>query len=101
MSSHIITDSGVLPRDVRFDHSPVFVNIRLNSNIKKKAYKKVWNFKNADFDKFRTTLQNISYNKILSKNDVNETTSIFMENIIKAAEACILRYDITVRPKER
>ena len=102
MSSHIITDSGVLPRDVCFDHSPVFVNIRLNSNIKNKSYKrKVWNFKNADFDKFRTTLQNISWNEILSKNDVNETTSIFMENIIKAAEACIARYDITVRPKDK
>ena len=102
MSSHIITDSGVLPRDVCFDHSPVFVNIRLNSNIKNKSYKrKVWNFKNADFDKSRTTLQNISWNDILSINDVNETTSIFMENIIKAAEACIPRYDITVRPKDK
>ena len=57
MSSHIITDSGVLPHDVCFDHSPVFVKIRLNSNIKNKSYKrKVWNFKNTDFDKFRTTL---------------------------------------------
>ena len=80
MPSHIIPDSGVLPRDVCFDHSSVFVNIRLKSNIQNKSYKrKVWNFKNADFDKFRTTLQNISWNEILSKNDVNETTSIFME----------------------
>ena len=83
MSSHIIPDSGVLPRDVCFDHPPVFVNIRLDSNIQNKSYKRnVWNFKNADFDKFRTTLQNISWNEILSKIDVNETTSIFMENII-------------------
>ena len=102
MSSHIITDSGVLPRDVCFDHSPVFVNIRLNSNIKNKSYKrKVSNVKNADCDKFRTTHQNISWNEILTKNDVNETTSILMKNIIKAAEACIPRYDITVRPKDK
>ena len=102
MSSHIITDSGVLPRDVCFGHSPVFVDIRLNSTIKNKSYKrKVWNFKNADFDKFRTTLQNISWNEILSHDDVNWTTSIFMENIIKAAEACIPQYDITVRPKDK
>ena len=90
MSSHIITDSGVFPRDVCFDHSPVFVNIRLNSNNQNTSYKtKVWNFKNAYFDKFRTTLQNISWNEIVSNNDVNETTLIVMENIIKAADACI------------
>ena len=82
------------------DHSTV--GVHLNFKIKKEAAyeRKVWLFKDADFDKFREALLKADFDKCFEDNNVNKACDKWTETFLNVATDVIPNKVITVRPND-
>ena len=82
------------------DHCTVAA--QLNFKIKNDpAYQRtIWQYKDANFQEFRTALLNANFDDCFVSNDVNEACNIWTEIFLNSARTCIPNRVITIRPKD-
>ena len=97
-----MNEFGTLPKDSCFDHCPIYFRLYPQTSSIHTAYKRtVWNYKNANFLMFRTSLMNVAWNTIFTTGDINEITNNFMNLLTYNAKLFIPCYETTIRPRDK
>ena len=78
------------------------VGIHLSFKIKKEAAyeRKIWIFKDADFDKFRNALLTTDFNQCFEDNNVNVACSKWTETFLSVANETIPNKKVIIRPND-
>ncbi len=104
---HIFTDNVALVNDVGVrpqiasDHCPIFVTLS-HKLPRPKCYKRwVWNYKNGDFDKFRSCLLDAPWFLCYNSDNINDIVSNWITMFMSIAEECIPHYETTIRPNDK
>ena len=98
---HLCIDVGtesVLPN---CDHAPIIATMKLRHERLASYTREVWNFKNADMEKFRNLLSAAPWVNVMLNDDVNDGVRIWADMFLKIAEECIPHYSVTIRPKDK
>ena len=83
------------------DHNIIYAMLK-TSPVKRRCYaRKVWNFKNANFEKLRYTILNADWNRCYTTDDVNVVTANWMELFCSIVEDSIPHYLATIRPSDK
>ena len=94
-----VTDS-FLPEQIRY-HCPTVLLLKFLRPSVKSFKRKIWNYKLADYNSFRTILSEQNLTEKLNLNDdIDASVQTITEAIISAAERSIPNETITVRPAE-
>jgi hypothetical protein len=74
----------------------------LNFKVKNEpAYERIiWQYKNANFDMFRTELQNFNFDECFQTNDVNDAAKRWTESFLNVARTQIPNKVVTIRPND-
>ena len=83
------------------DHCTIGMDLLFRMEKAKPYQRLMWDFKNADFDKFRTQLSNGDLTVLIEVNDVNEACQKFTEKLLSTAKGCIPNKVVTVRPSDK
>ena len=82
------------------DHSTL--SAVLNFKVKHdESYKRlVWDYKNANFDEFRTKLCEASWDDCFTTGDINVASKMWNELFLNIARTCIPNKIVTIRPRD-
>ncbi len=106
---HIITNSPILIKSTKVDpsistndHCNISAHISFKTR-KPQSYSRVmWDYKNADFDKFRSELRLCDWNQcFLPEFDMDTVTKTWTECFLKIARQIIPNKIVTVRPSDK
>ena len=101
--THDLT-SGVIdtfiPNQIRY-HCPTIVLLKFLRPVSKTYTRRIWNYKLADFDKFRSSLTEYSLTaKVEEITDLDINAQQITDSLIYAAEKSIPNKVVTIRPSE-
>ena len=82
------------------DHCLVSVILNLNSNKSNNYNRLMWDFKNADFAKFRNILLNTNWNEILL-NNAEQNCIRWTEKILETAKSCVPNKNVLIRSSDK
>ena len=83
------------------DHCTVGMDLLFRID-KKKAYSRLmWDFKNSDFNGYRTALSNLDFNACFINDDVDKACNMISSLILKVAKETLLNKMVTVRPNDK
>ena len=99
-----ILTSGVIdtfiPDLVRY-HCPVIILLKFLRPVNKNFKRKVWNYKLANFDRYREILTDFNLEeKVNLSTDINDNINCISEAIMSAAEQTIPNKIVMIRPNE-
>ncbi len=98
----IIQDSGVTLPFANCDHAPIYCKLNILYKKRMSYDRHVWDFKRADFDKFRCDLTHVDWNSILSQSDdIDEVCQGWMSAFEGVAKACVPNSVVTIRPRDK
>ena len=83
------------------DHCSIGIDILFRIDKAKSYHRLMWDFKNANFDEFRTLLSNVDFTLYTELPDVNDACCKFTEKFISTAKYCIPNKLVTVRPNDK
>ena len=100
--THVLTTSGVIdtfiPNQIRY-HCPTIVLLKYLRPVSKTYTRRIWNYKLADFDKFRSSLT--EYNLTAEETtDLDINAQQITDSLMYAAEKSIPNKVVTIRPSE-
>ena len=98
-TTHFFNKIGTEPPLPNCDHVPITAVFKYKHDSSFK--REVWNFKKADFDKFRCLLSTSPWQNVTLLDDVNECVSMWSDMFIKIAEACVPHQNVIIRPKDK
>lgn len=80
-----VHDAGTIPvAHLISDHKATYVSIRTLTNLNNSYYREIWNYKNADYNKLNTLIQQYNWDLVINDNEsVDEAcvsfTDMFLE----------------------
>ena len=83
------------------DHCTIGIELLFKMENAKPYQRLMWDFKNADFDKFRTLLSDDDLSLLIEANDVDEACGKITEKLLTIAKACIPNKVVIVRPSDK
>jgi hypothetical protein len=83
------------------DHCTIFGVVNMKTARRKSFTREMWDFKNADFDKFREELGNVDWNECLSLGNINDICEKWTMMFLKIAEKVITKKTVKVRPSDK
>jgi len=98
----IIRSTDVEPPISVNDHCNISASIVFEKN-KQSAYKRLmWDYKNADFKKFRSELSKFDWDTCVHlSNDIDESARLFTESFLSIAKRIVPNKTVTVRPNDK
>nr|XP_022313371.1 uncharacterized protein LOC111118283 [Crassostrea virginica] len=98
-----VFDSGTLVVDPNIsDHKCTYISIKTSVSYNKAYERKVWQYKNADFDKLNLLIKNTDWNTvILSAENVDQAVLNFSNTFLTHIRECIPEKVIIIRPKDK
>ena len=99
--SLLYTEVGenILEANIRY-HCPVSGILNISKPPNKFFSRKIWNYNNGNVDQYRTDLEVVDWDTILSKNDINDIVSEITETILNVAEKNIPRKTVKIRSQD-
>ena len=95
-----VRETRVLPSISNCDHCVVAANL-LFRRKKDPAFKRhIWDYGNADFDKFKTYLREVDWTSCFVSNDIDECCNAWSKLFMEAAVRCIPNKHIEIRPSD-
>ncbi|MEW8544385.1 MAG: reverse transcriptase family protein [Candidatus Thiodiazotropha sp.] len=97
-----ILSSGVtdpfIPNQTRY-HCPIIVLLKFLRPSIKTFKRRIWNYKLADFDRYRAVLSEFNLiDKLVTNNNIDENVQQITEALFSAAENTIPNKTVTIRP---
>lgn len=96
-------DSGVL--DVHHtisDHKATYIYVKSNLNLNSAYKRKVWLYKNADFDKLNFLITHTDWETlIMGADDVDQAADNFSETFLSHIRNSVPEKIVTIRPKDK
>ena len=84
------------------DHNATLVDVHVQINIRQKFKREIWDYKNGNFEKLNTELEELNWNSLLNQaNDIDEMCGIFTTKFLELANQNIPRKTITIRPNDK
>ena len=99
--SHYFCKTGTEPSLPNCDHVPISATLNFTYKHDSSFKREIWNFKKADFDKFRCLISTSPWHHVTMQDDINECALIWSDMFIKIAEACIPHTNVIIRPKDK
>ena len=100
---NIISASGVsdpfLSNEIRY-HCPIYAMLNIPKRNKTTFTRKIWIFKNTNFDGYRSKLSTIDWDPIISNDSIDNSASILTETIVKTASETIPNKQVTIRKND-
>ena len=100
-TTHFFNKIGTEPPLSNCDHVHITAVLNFKYKHDSSFKREVWNFKKADFDKFRCVLSTSPWQNVTFLDDVNECVLIWSDMFIKIAEACVPHQNVIIRPKDK
>jgi hypothetical protein len=82
------------------DHCTIVGHINLPMSRPKSYKRRMWSYKTANFDNFRTKLDNVEWDECLASDDPDTATTQWTNNFLEVVNGEIPHKDVTVRPME-
>ena len=97
--SYSFSDVIDVDRDIS-DHKACVVDFNFGTSPNS-CTRKVWCYKDADYEKFNNLINNVDWIEVLNTDSVNESCDVFINKYIELAEKCIPRKTITIRHNDK
>ena len=98
-----VFDSGTLGVDQNIsDHLCTYISVKTNVCYNGAYERKVWLYKNADFDKLNLLITNTDWNElILGACDIDRAAENFSNTFLTLFKECIPEKSVVIRPKDK
>ena len=98
-----VFDSGTLGVDQNIsDHLCKYISVKTNVCYNGAYERKVWLYKNADFDKLNLLITNRDWNElILGASDIDRAAENFSNTFLTLIKECIPEKSVVIRPKDK
>ena len=98
-----VFDSGTLGVDQNIsDHLCTYISVKTNVCYNGAYERKVWLYKNADFDKLNLLITNTDWNElILGASDIDRAAENFSNTFLTLIKECIPEKSVVIRPKDK
>ena len=84
------------------DHSATYISVISNINYRRAYRRKIWIYKNADFTKLNTLIENCNWANIINGSETLESaTENFTSKFLSYIRECITEKTIAVRPRDK
>ena len=84
------------------DHCTIVAKLLFRTPKSKSYTRKMWDFKNANFDKYRVALRAANFDECFSDtSDINIVTSLWTSKVLSAASASIKHKNVVIRPNDK
>jgi hypothetical protein len=84
------------------DHSPVAFKFTSVHKFKTPCYtRKIWLYKDADWENFRQNLRSSGINDLTNINDIDILTDLFTAKLLEAASKSIPNKNVSIRPRDK
>ena len=99
----LVFDSGTLGVDQNIsDHLCTYISVKTNVCYNGAYERKVWLYKNADFDKLNLLITNTDWNElILGASDIDRAAENFSNTFLTQITECIPEKSVVIRPKDK
>jgi hypothetical protein len=98
---NLVTEVGVGSPIHENDHRTIFGTLNMKT-IKRGAFKRnMWNFKQANFDEFRTELDNTNWDECLDSDDIDIVCDRWTDLFMKISKEKVPNHTVTVRPNDQ
>ena len=95
-----IKESGVRPPLISCDHNTIFVQCSFKVKRQASYIRIMWDFDNADWDKYRESIANHDWENCLS-NDIETACILFTQELLALASLCIPHKSVRIRPNDK
>lgn len=92
---------GTLPPLVSCDHCVVYTECLFKLKHVKSYTRRMWDFKNTDFNNFREALGNFDWDTCFVSDSVDDICSKFNVSLLEIAKQTIENKNVTVRPDDK
>ena len=82
------------------DHCVIMAELGLRVEKRNCYQRKIWNYNRADYDKFRTELENHNWDNCFSSDCVETSCKQWTHDFLSIAEKCIPNKTVTIRPND-
>ena len=84
------------------DHKATYISLIFDYNIKRAYKRKIWDYKNADFDKLNLLIAESNWSFLISEaNNVSEAAENFTAHFLSCVRECVPGKNITIRPNDK
>lgn len=84
------------------DHKATYIYVKSNLNLNSAYKRKVWLYKNADFDKLNFLLTHTDWETlIIGADDVDQAADNFSETFLSHIRNSVPEKTVTIRPKDK
>ena len=97
----LLTNPTVTPPVHRNDHCTVSGLINFNIKTRKAYTRKMWTYKDANFDHFRSELNQVNWEECFETEDIDEAVTTWTNLFTNVANRCIPNKNVTVRPEDK
>ena len=99
---HMIKSTSIQPPVSTNNHCTVVANLLFRTKKSKVYKRKMWNFKNANFDVYRQALNVVNWEEcFVDQSDINIVANLWTSKLLSAAESSIPNKNVTVRPNDK
>ena len=78
------------------------ISLIFDYNIKRAYKRKIWDYKNADFDKLNLLIAESNWSFLISEaNNVSEAAENFTAHFLSCVRECVPEKNITIRPNDK
>ena len=97
-----VLDSGVLAVDNSIsDHRATYLSLKIDLNLCNNYYRKVWNYKHADYIRLNELIEQFNWNDVFDSNDVDDICNKFTSVFLGFCKSCIPYKQILIRENDK
>ena len=98
----MVKSTAVYPPVSTNDHCTIAMFLLFRFKKATAYYRKMWDFKNANFDQYRQALQNTNWEECFSdETDINAVVNLWTKKVLTTAETSIKNKNVCIRPCDK